>query len=187
MNPYEVLSGKGTQLYGGRFAEMGVKAEYLAASDSGASKEVLARKKRLGGQAQITIDKYPRIIFGVDVALEKVVSFMRKRSSPALEGLRQRCLLKDDLSHSQEVGNHVRTSGVQGLQFPSAAGVGQNLIAFLENCDSSALKLRNLAELQKKIAKFTKISLTYLECDGLCGRELLRGSDSARNRERQLM
>jgi hypothetical protein len=69
MDPDEVLNGQGTQLYGGRFAEVGVKAVYLAESDSGASNEVLTRKKRLGGHAQITIDKYPRIVFGVDVAL----------------------------------------------------------------------------------------------------------------------
>jgi RES domain-containing protein len=156
MNPDEVLNGRGTQLYGGRFAEMGVKAVYLAASDFGASKEVLARKKRLGGQAQIAIDKYPRVVFGVDVALEKVVSWLRKPRSPVLEALRQGCLSKDDLSRSQEVGNHLRMSGVQGLLFPSVAGGSQNLIVFLENCGSSGLKLQNLAELKKKIAEFMK-------------------------------
>jgi len=43
--------------------------EVLAESDSAASGEVLARKQRLGGSAQITLDRYPRIVFGVD-ALE---------------------------------------------------------------------------------------------------------------------
>ena len=50
MNADEVLNGRGTELYGGRFAEVGTKAVYLAESDSAASNEVVARKKRLGGQ-----------------------------------------------------------------------------------------------------------------------------------------
>lgn len=58
MDPDEVLNGQGTQLYGGRFAKVGVKVVYLARSDSVASKEVLTRKKRLGDHEHITIDKY---------------------------------------------------------------------------------------------------------------------------------
>jgi RES domain-containing protein len=156
MDPDEVLNGQGTQLYGGRFAEVGVKAVYLAGSDFGATKEVLTRKKRLGGHAQITIDKYPRIVFGVDVALQKVVRWTRKPRSPVLEGIRQGCLLKDDLSRSHEVGNQLRISGVQGLLFPSAVGGSENLVVYLENCGSSALKLQNVVELKKKIAAFMK-------------------------------
>jgi hypothetical protein len=89
MDPDEVLNGQGTQLYGGRFAKVGVKAVYLARSDSVASKEVLTRKKRLGGHAHITIDKYPRVVFGVDVALQKVASWTRKPRSPLLRRIRQ--------------------------------------------------------------------------------------------------
>jgi len=48
MDPTEILNGRGTELYGGRFAPIGMKAVYLADSDGGASAEVLARKKRLG-------------------------------------------------------------------------------------------------------------------------------------------
>ena len=33
MNPDEVLNGRGAELYGGRFAEVGTKAVYLAESD----------------------------------------------------------------------------------------------------------------------------------------------------------
>jgi hypothetical protein len=121
MDPDEVLNGQGTQLYGGRFAMVGVKAVYRAGSDSGASKEVLTRKKRLGGHAQITIDKYPRVVFGVDVALQKVVSWARKPHSLLLRGIRESCLLKDDLSRSQEIGNRLRISGVRGPEQTSTA------------------------------------------------------------------
>ena len=59
MDPKEVLSGRGAALYGGRFASVGTPAVFLAESDSAASEEVLARKRRLGGSAPITLDKYP--------------------------------------------------------------------------------------------------------------------------------
>jgi RES domain-containing protein len=65
MDPKEVLSGDGTQRYGGRFAAVGTRAVYFAESDAGASSEVLARKLRLGGQAQISLEKYPRLVFAV--------------------------------------------------------------------------------------------------------------------------
>ncbi|HEX3153131.1 MAG TPA: RES family NAD+ phosphorylase [Candidatus Angelobacter sp.] len=68
MDPTEILNGRGTELHGGRFAPIGMKAVYLADCDSGASAEVLARKKRLGRASQISLDKYPRVIYAVDVA-----------------------------------------------------------------------------------------------------------------------
>jgi len=57
MDPKEVPNGRGAELYGGRFASVGTRAVFLAESDSVASEEVLARKPRLGGSAQITLDK----------------------------------------------------------------------------------------------------------------------------------
>jgi RES domain-containing protein len=78
MDPSDVLSGKGTELYGGRFAAMGTRAVYLAGSDDTASREVLARKKRLGNDAQISLAKYPRIVFAVAVSLHRVVTWFAK-------------------------------------------------------------------------------------------------------------
>jgi RES domain-containing protein len=57
MNPSQILNGRGTELYGGRFAPIGTKGVYLADSDAGASAEVLARKKRLGGLSQISLKR----------------------------------------------------------------------------------------------------------------------------------
>jgi len=65
MDPIDVLSGAGTRAYGGRFAPIGTRAVYLSVTDSEASKEVIARKSRLGGVGQISIDKYPRVVFAV--------------------------------------------------------------------------------------------------------------------------
>lgn len=154
MNPAEVLNGRGAELYGGRFAEVGTKAVYLAESDAAASNEVLARKKRLGSQSQITVDKYPRIVFGVDVALQRVVSWLRRPRSLSLAMIRQACLDKNELAPSKEVGEVLRKANIQGIRFPSVAGKGRNLIVYLANSDSRALALRNADQLKKKIAEF---------------------------------
>jgi RES domain-containing protein len=62
MDPTNVLSGAGTRAHRGRFAAVGIRAVYLSATESGASKEVTARKARFAGAAQISNDKYPRVV-----------------------------------------------------------------------------------------------------------------------------
>lgn len=101
MDPTEVLSGIGTQRYGGRFAMAGTRAVYLAGSDEAATREVLARKKRLGNTSQITLAKYPRVVFAVTVTLQKVLTWLRKPRSMALSQIRESCLAVDDLTRSQ--------------------------------------------------------------------------------------
>ena len=145
MDPFQILSGRGTELYGGRFAPVGTKGVYLADSDAGASAEVLARKKRLGGASQISLDKYPRVVFAVDVELERVVSLTRKPRHSPLAAIRN-ASLGDDLSYSQPVGRFLADLGIQGLLFKSMAGTGVNLLAFLENCAPGQLKVRQLDE-----------------------------------------
>ena len=51
-----------------------------------------------------------------------------------------------DIAYSQEVGPFLTSSGIQGLLFKSTIGKSMNLIVFLENCDSSQLKVRQLDE-----------------------------------------
>lgn len=145
MNPSQILSGHGTEEYGGRFAPIGTKGAYLANSDAGASAEVLARKKRLGGESQISLDKYPRIIFAVDVELERVVSLARKPRSHALALIRHKSLA-EDLRYSQQVGEFLAAAGIQGLLFKSTVGTGINLLVFLDNCVSAQIKIRKLHE-----------------------------------------
>lgn len=145
MDPLQILNGRGTELHGGRFAPVGTKGVYLADSDAGASAEVLARKKRLGGASQITLDKYPRVVFAVDVELERVVSLARKPRNPALAAIRN-ASFDDDLSYSQDVGRFLAGSRIQGLLFKSLVGSGVNLLIFMENCDSGQLKVRKLDE-----------------------------------------
>ncbi len=156
MNPDEVLNGRGAEIYGGRFANVGTKAVYLAESDATASNEVLARKKRLGGQSQITIDKYPRVVFEVDVNLQRALSWLRRPRSITLATVRRACLDENDLAPSKELGEVLRKASIQGLRFPSVAGKGRNLIVYCANCDAGGLNLRNADQLKKKIAELSK-------------------------------
>lgn len=145
MDPTEILNGRGTELYGGRFAPIGMKAVYLADSDGGASAEVLARKKRLGGASQISLDKYPRVIYAVDVALDRVTKLARKPRDPALVSIWTKSL-EADIAYSQEVGSFLASAGIEGLLFKSTIRNSANLIVFLENCDPNHLSVRQLNE-----------------------------------------
>ena len=156
MDPREVLSGRGAALYGGRFASLGTKAVFLAESDSAASGEVLARKQRLGGNAQISLDKYPRIVFGISVSLERVLDLTGHGLPKKLLPVRQSCLAPDDLTASMELGDLLRARSIQGLVFRSAVGRGKNLIVYMEHCPADALEIHNAAELMKKMRQILK-------------------------------
>jgi RES domain-containing protein len=148
MDPKDVISGAGTQTYGGRFASVGTKAVYLSITDSGASKEVTARKARLGGASQITLSKYPRVVYAVSVKLKRVLDLTAVHASPVLESLRKQCLAPNDLAVSMELADHLQEAGIQGLIFPSVvAGGDDNLVVYLANCKPGSLKLENEAEL----------------------------------------
>ena len=89
---------------------------------------MLARKLRLGGQAQISLEKYPRIVFAVAVSLSHVVDFRRSPRSKVAASLRQFCLALDNLSVSMDVGSVLAKRRIQGLLFPSVVGTDANLV-----------------------------------------------------------
>ena len=153
MDPETVLDGKGAMLYGGRFASVGTVAVYLAESDAVACHEVTARKARLGGAAQISLDKYPRIVFTVEFTLQKVVDLTMKPPARGMAPIRDKCLAIDDITGSQQLGDLLVKNGVDGLLFPSAIGSGLNLIVYNQCCASDALRLRNKEELLARLKK----------------------------------
>ena len=156
MDPKTVLDGNGAATHGGRFASVGTKAVYLAESDSVASGEVTARKARLGGNAQISLDKYPRIVFSVAVTLKKVVDLSKKPLPKGMAAIRDKCMNAADLGASQELGDRLRTLGVEGMIFPSAVGVGKNLIVYKDLCAKDALQLQNLSALMRMLKKIAR-------------------------------
>jgi RES domain-containing protein len=146
MDPTEILNGRGTELYGGRFAPVGTKAVYLADSDVGASTEVLARKKRLGDSSQISLDKYPRVVYAVDVHVDRVVKLIRKPRNPVLASIWTKSM-ESDIAYSQGIGRFLAHVGIQGLLFKSTIGKSTNLIVFLNNCHPTQLQVRQLTEI----------------------------------------
>jgi len=144
MDPDDVLSGEGTVASGGRFAAAGVRAVYLSATDTGASKETTARKSRLGGSALISTAKYPRIVFAVTTKLQRVLRLEDLGSSGPGGDVRKACLEEDDLTASVDVATQLEKAGIQGLIFPSVVkGADDNLIVYVANCDADALKIQN--------------------------------------------
>ena len=143
MDPADVLSGAGTRAHGGRFAAVGIRAVYLSATDSGASKEVTARKARLGGAPQISTDKYPRVVYAVAVNLKRALDLSALGSSQAGEAVRLACLNKADLTASMELSRELEAEGIQGLLFPSVVGGDDNLVVYRANCGHRTLTLQN--------------------------------------------
>jgi RES domain-containing protein len=143
MDPADVLSGAGTRVHGGRFADVGIRAVYLSATDSGASKEITARKARLGGAAQINTDKYPRVVYAVAVNLKRALDLSALESSQAGEAVRLACLNKADLTASMELSRELEAEGIQGLLFPSVVGGDDNLVVYRANCGRRTLTLQN--------------------------------------------
>jgi RES domain-containing protein len=146
MDPADVLSGAGTRTHGGRFAAVGIRAVYLSATDSGASKEVMARKARLGGAAQISTDKYPRVVYAVAVNLKRALDLSALGASQAGEEVRLACLNKADLTASMDLARELEAKGIQGLLFPSVVGGDDNLVIYRTNCGRRALMIRNELE-----------------------------------------
>ena len=143
MDPRDVLSGAGTRTHGGRFAAVGTRAVYLSATDSGAGKEVTARKARLGGAAQISTDKYPRVVYAVAVNLKATLDLSALGSSQTANAIKAAVLAKNDLTASMDLARELEGEGIQGLLFPSVVGGDDNLIVYLANCSPKTLALKN--------------------------------------------
>lgn len=151
MDPDDVLSGAGTEAHGGRFAATGTRAVYLSATDSGASKEVTARKLRLGGAAQISTSKYPRVVYAVSVSLERALNFSTFGSTETAEAIKRSCLKLDDLTASMDLARELESEGIQALLFPSVVSGGDdNLVVYVSNCLPHALTIENEKEVIKQ-------------------------------------
>jgi RES domain len=151
MDPETALNGRGTAVYGGRFASKGTAAVYLAESDAVATNEVTGRKKRLGGAALIGVDKYPRLVFAVRFELQRVLNLAQRSLPPDIRAIRDKCL-GEDLHPSQQFGDILISRSIDGLRFQSHAGPGVNLVVYKKNCDPDALKIENEAALRATIA-----------------------------------
>ena len=157
MDPDDVLSGAGTESYGGRFAAVGMRAVYLSVTDSGATKEVTARKSRLGGAAQISTSKYPRVVYAVAAKLERTLHLSDLVAREAAKTIHSACLAVDDLRPSMDLACILENEGVQALLFPSVIpGGDENLVVYVANCAPHSMTLENEEEVIAQAKKMAE-------------------------------
>jgi len=154
-HPDDVVSGEGTRSKGGRFAAKGTRGVYASLDEETAAREVTARKVRLAGEAQIALQDYPRLTYVVSIKAKKCLDFRNIANSAVLKDMLAAVTGPDDLAPSQEVGAYLVEKGIEAVIFPSVAGNGANIAAFLDaepppkvaivNRDEILKRLKNLA------------------------------------------
>jgi RES domain-containing protein len=154
-HPDDVLSGEGPRRNGGRFASVGSRAIYASDTEETALAEVSARKRRLGGRAQIDLKDYPRVTFVLRIVLARHVRLPRPEEDQQLARLMRACL-DEDLGPSQAVGDYLRDRGVQGIVFPSAVCPGVNLVVFKDAVPAAAVEVENRGEWVRTITAMAR-------------------------------
>jgi RES domain-containing protein len=150
-HPDDVISGEGTRLHGGRFVPVGMRAVYASLDEEIATREVTARKKRLGGRAQISLKDYPRLTYVIGVKIEKCVDFRSVDPSTVLGQTLAAALDLSDLADSQTVGRYLLGKGVQGALVPSVVGPGANIVVFLDADPRPRIEISNREDILKAI------------------------------------
>ena len=145
-HPDAVISGEGTRLAGGRFVPVGVKAVYASFDEETALREVTARKKALGGHAQIDIKEYPRLTYVITVMTRRSVDLAASLPSE-LAAIVRHCLQSREYSASQKLAEIWIRQGINAVVFPSATGAGRNVVIYLANAGAAGVTIRNRDEI----------------------------------------
>ena len=95
-----MISGEGAKAKGGRFAPKGTRAVYASLDEETATREVTARKARLGGRAQISLKDYPRLTYVISVEATRCLD-LRKAGDDAV--------LKETLKAALDAGGPVNS------------------------------------------------------------------------------
>lgn len=141
-HPDNVISGEGTRLNGGRFVPVGAKAVYASLEEETAMREVTTRKSALGGRNQINVGDYPRMTYVLSVATHRNLDLAA--TLPAeLADIVARCLRIPQYSASQDLAAIWIAEGIESVVFPSATGVGRNVVVYLANAGPGCVVVRN--------------------------------------------
>jgi RES domain-containing protein len=149
-HPEDVVSGAGAAKTGGRFNPEGTPAVYASDSEECAQREAGGRADALG------IEQFPRVIYQLDVNVERCVSFqhlhrfslLRPTRGMTSRMLRKKCL-EPDREFAQIVGGHLETLGVQAVLYPSVTRTGNNVVVFRRNTQTDQVVLSNEAEIRR--------------------------------------
>ena len=115
------------------------------------TREVTARKERLGGRAQISIKSYPRITYTIAVEIDRCVDFRSVNLSSDLGRVLAAALDPSDLQVSQEIGRYLINKGAQGAVVPSVVAPGANVIVFLDANPAPKIEIANRKEILQAI------------------------------------
>jgi RES domain-containing protein len=152
--PDDVISGEGTRLKGGRFAAKGTRAVYGSLDEETATREVTARKARLGGRAIILLKDYPRLTYVVAIQAKRCLDLRNTGNNTVLEDILAAATDPNDLGPSQEVGTYLVEKGMDAAIFPSVAGSGSNIVVFLDADPPGKVAIRNRDEILAAMKKF---------------------------------
>jgi len=152
-HPDDVISGEGTRLKGGRFAAKATRAVYASLDEETATLEVTARKTRLGGKAQIALKDYPRLTYVISIKAKECVDFRNIGSNTVLKDVLAAARDPDDLGPSQEVGAYLVEKGIDAVIFPSVAGAGASIAAFLDGDTPAKVAIGNRKEILETLKK----------------------------------
>jgi RES domain-containing protein len=150
-HPDDVISGEGTRSKGERFAAKGTRAVYASLDEETATREVTARKTRLGGRAQIALADYPRLTYVISIKAKTCLDFRNLPNNAALKDVLAAVTDPDELAASQEVGAYLAEKGIGAVLFPSVTGSGANITAFLDTDPPPEVAIANRAEILKTL------------------------------------
>ena len=150
-HPDDVVSGEGTQSYGGRFVRPGFRAVYGSVDEEAAFRESAARMNRLAGRGGARVVGYPRITYVIGVKAASHVSLTT--THPDAAAILPACLDPNDLAESQAVGEFLQTHSIQAVVFPSAIPgfSGRNLVVFRDVVPEPVIVLVNREQIIKEL------------------------------------
>lgn len=154
--PDDVISGEGSKAKGGRFAAKGTRAVYASLDEETATKEVTARKTRLGGIAQIALKDYPRLMYVVSIEAKRCSDLRKIGADAVLEGALTAALDPDDLAASQEIGDYLAEKGIDAVIFPSVVCDGANVVVFRDADPPPKVEIKNRDEILDAIRTMAK-------------------------------
>jgi len=152
-HPDEVVSGEGCRLKGGRFAAKGTRAVYGSLDEETATREVTARKARLGGAGIISLKDYPRVTYVISIKAKKCLDLRNVGTEAVLKDLLAAMSDPDDLGASQEMGAYLAGKGIDAIIFPSVTGSGGNIVVFLDADPSPKVTIDNRKEILEKLKR----------------------------------
>ena len=150
-HPDDVISGEGTRLQGGRFAAVGTRAVYGSLEEETATREVTARKTRLGGTAIISLRDYPRLTYLLSIEAKRCVELRKIGNDAIQKGVLDAVSDPQDLGPSQQAGAYLLEKKADAVIFPSVTGSGANIAAFLDGDPPAKVAIDNRKQVLEAI------------------------------------